>query len=255
VYNPFSTLLLFTEKVMRNYWFETGTPTFLINIIKERNDVKFLLEPVEMNDVEFNSFDPRTLGTKVLMFQTGYLTVKKVNKNPFGDGIIYTIGTPNEEVRQAMLQYLTSSFAAYPIDDTTSMKGRMMAQLFDGDVSGFEASARELFARIPYQLHLPREAYYHSLLLLWLNLLGFEVQAEVSTDKGRIDAVWTWEERVVIAEVKFCEDGEVEPLLETAMTQIREQRYYERYAGEKRRIALLAVGFAGKDIACRMTEL
>jgi hypothetical protein len=59
--------------------------------------------------------------------------------------------------------------------------------------------------------------------------------------------------RVVIAEVKFSE--EAEPLLETAMTQIREQRYYERYAGEKRRIALLAVGFAGKDLVCRMTEL
>jgi hypothetical protein len=70
VYNPFSTLLLFTEKVMRNYWFETGTPTFLVNLIKERNDVKLLLDPVQMGDVEFNSFDPRTLGTKVLMFQT-----------------------------------------------------------------------------------------------------------------------------------------------------------------------------------------
>jgi hypothetical protein len=154
-----------------------------------------------------------------------------------------------------MLHYLTSSFAMYPVDDTSSIRSRMMSQLFSGDVSAFEASVRELFAHIPYQLHIPREAYYHSLLLLWLNLLGFEVQAEVSTDKGRIDAVWTWEDRVVIAEVKFSADGSLETMLETALAQIRENRYYERYAGTQRRIALLAVGFAGKDIACRMTEL
>jgi hypothetical protein len=255
VYNPFSTLLLFAKKVFKNYWFETGTPTFLVNLIKERNDVKLLLEPSLMNDMEFNSFDPKTLGTKVLMFQTGYLTVKKTGKEPFGDGQLFTLGPPNEEVRRSMLQYLTSSFAVYPVSDAGAMRDRMMTQLFNGDVSGLEASMQELFAHIPYQLHLPREAYYHSLLLLWLNLLGFEVQAEVSTDKGRIDAVWTWEERVVIAELKFSVDGETAPLLDAAMAQITEVRYYERYAGEKRRVALLAAAFAGKDIACRMTEL
>jgi hypothetical protein len=255
VYNPFSTLLLFTEKVMRNYWFETGTPTFLINIIKERNDVNVLLEPVQMPDTGFDGFDYRTLDTKVLLFQTGYLTVKQITKNDFGDKLIYTLGVPNEEVRSAMLEYLTSSFAAYPVSDAAIIRDRMMGQLFNGDVTGFEKSIRELFAGVPHQLHLPREADYHSLLLLWLNMLGFEVQAEVSTDKGRIDAVWTWKDRVVIAEVKYAPKGKVEPLLKAAMAQIRERRYYERYNGANHRIALLAIGFAGKDLACRMTEL
>jgi hypothetical protein len=113
---------------------------------------------------------------------------------------------------------------------------------------------QELFAGIPNQLHIPREAYYHSLLLLWLNMLGFKVDGEVSTDKGRIDAVWTWEERVVIAEVKYAMKGKVEPLLKAAMAQILKQRYYERYNGAHHRIALLAIGFAGKDIACRIRE-
>jgi hypothetical protein len=130
----------------------------------------------------------------------------------------------------------------------------MLQQLLEGDSAAFERSLQELFARIPYQLHIPREAYYHSLLLLWMNLLGFDVQAEVATDKGRIDAVWTWNERVVIAEIKYAEDGPVEPLLEEALAQIAERRYYERYAGENRRIAFLAVAFAGKDIACQLKE-
>jgi hypothetical protein len=114
---------------------------------------------------------------------------------------------------------------------------------------------QELFARIPYQLHIPREAYYHSLLLLWLNLLGFEVEAEVPTDKGRIDAVWTWNERVVITEIKYAQEGDTEPLLKAAFTQIRERRYPERYAGSHRRISLLAIAFAGKEIACQMIDL
>jgi hypothetical protein len=67
--------------------------------------------------------------------------------------------------------------------------------------------------------------------------------------------VWTWKERVVIAEVKFAAKGKVERLLESALSQIRENRYHERYAGEKRRIALLAIGFADRNIACRMVEL
>ncbi|GHT55866.1 hypothetical protein AGMMS49982_22230 [Bacteroidia bacterium] len=109
------------------------------------------------------------------------------------------------------------------------------------------------------------EKYYHSMLLLWLNALGFKPDAEMCTDKGRIDAVWTWQERVVIAEVKYAaSDGGKDAtsnaattaqLLDTALAQIREVRYYERYAGENKRIALLGVAFVGKEIVCRMEEL
>ena len=111
-----------------------------------------------------------------------------------------------------------------------------------------------MFARIPYQLHIPREAYYHSLFLLWLNLLGFDVLSEISTDKGRIDAVWTWENRVVIAEIKYSEQKSLESLIDEAFTQIRERRYYERYAGTNTKVAWLAVAFSGKEIACAMEE-
>ncbi|MDR1556010.1 MAG: PD-(D/E)XK nuclease domain-containing protein, partial [Tannerellaceae bacterium] len=86
----------------------------------------------------------------------------------------------------------------------------------------------------------------------WLNLLGFEAEGEVSTDKGRIDAVWTWEERVVIAEIKYAAEGATGLLLEEAFTQMRERRYAERYAGSSSRVSLLAIAFAGKEIACRM---
>jgi hypothetical protein len=254
VYNPFSTLLLFTENQFSDYWFASGTPTFLVNIIKERNDVKLLLEPTQMQSSGFDSFDYQTLDTKLLSFQTGYLTIKKAERSFSGDTINYTMGIPNEEVRRALTEHLLGSYAAYPMSNTGPMRDRMLHQLFAGDSQAFEQSLQEIFAHIPYQLHIPREAYYHSLFLLWLNMLGFDIQTEVSTDKGRIDAVWTWDERVVIAEIKYAEDGPTEPLLEEAFTQITERRYFEWYAGENRRIAFLAVAFAGKEIACRLKE-
>ncbi|MDR3333485.1 MAG: ATP-binding protein [Treponema sp.] len=252
VYNPFSTLLLLRQKNFTNLWFETGTPTFLINLIKERNDVKLLLEPAFMKQADYNNFDYRTMDTKLLLFQSGYLTIKEAVKSCFNEELIYTLDIPNEEVRQSLMNHLTSSFAVYSVVQTTAARERMMEALFKGDVTVFETSLKELFANIPYQLHIKREAYYHSLLLLWLNMLGFHVDAEVSTDKGRLDAVWTWEDRAVIAEVKYAGRGAVKTLLDTAMEQIKGKGYYERYT--HRRIALLAVAFAGKRIACQMRE-
>jgi hypothetical protein len=255
VYNPFSTLLLLIEKEFRDYWFATGTPTFLVNLIKERNDVRLFHEPIRIQSSGFDSFDYKTLDTKLLLFQTGYLTVKSTVPQRFGDGLEYTLGIPNKEVHCSLTEHLLASFAAYPMPDTAPMRDRMLGQLWDGDVRAFERSMQAMFACIPYQLHVPLEAYYHSLFLLWLDLLGFNLFAEVSTDKGRLDAVWTWEERVVIVEIKFSEKGATEPLLKEAFAQIHERRYYERYAGGNHRIALLAVAFAGKEIACKMEEL
>ena len=108
MYNPFSTLVLLLQKNFTNLWFETGTPMFLVNLMKKRNDVHFVLEPVLMKQAEYNSFDYRTLDTKQLFFQSGYLTIKKVIKGTFNKELVYTLGVPNEEVRQSLMDYLTS---------------------------------------------------------------------------------------------------------------------------------------------------
>jgi len=254
VYNPYSILLLCTEKKISNYWFATGTPTFLINLIKNRNDVRSVLEPVTVEEIVFDSFDPENISMTPLLFQTGYLTVKKLTEE-FDALPQYTLGIPNKEVNDALLIYLLNSYVNYPLGQTPVLIRQMQQQLRTGDVSELEKNIQEMFARIPYQLHIPREAYYHSLFLLWINLLGFDLIAEIPTDKGRIDAVWTYDDRVVIVEIKYADKGDCEPLLDDAISQIRKKRYYERYAGSNKRIALLAIAFAGKKIACRMEEV
>ena len=153
------------------------------------------------------------------------------------------------------MTHLFAEFAGTAVSDTGSIKELMMEQLFAGDTSAFNRSLKTLVANIPYQLHVPAEKYYHSLFLLWLNMLGFKVDAEVLTNTGRIDAVWTWEERVVIAEVKYASEGSPDTLIAEAFAQIGEKKYFERYLGQNRRIALLAVAFAGREITGEMREL
>ncbi|WP_056928766.1 ATP-binding protein, partial [Candidatus Symbiothrix dinenymphae] len=257
VYNPFSTLLLFAARVFKDHWFATGSPTFLVDLIKERGDVRLLLEPTQMTATESDAFDIQKINTKVLLFQTGYLTVKKIIQSQFNKTLSYTLEVPNEEVRLAMLTHIMASYTDYSLTDVATMQDSMMQQLLDGDPKSFERNLQAMFARIPNQLWGKNEKYYHSMLLLWLNMLGFKVDAEVNTDKGRIDAVWTWQERVVVAEIKYANarTTTTDALLDEALAQIHARRYYERYAGENKRIALLGVAFAGKEIACRMEEL
>jgi hypothetical protein len=128
VYNPFSTLLMFENKVLTNHWFSSGTPTFLINQIKKRNDVKYLLEPVHISPDGFDNFEPDSISTKLLLFQTGYLTIKSVSKSRFGQ-LQYTLGIPNEEVRKSLMLHLVGSYSGYPVSDTTELRDYMLQEL------------------------------------------------------------------------------------------------------------------------------
>jgi hypothetical protein len=250
IYNPFSTLLLFENEEFSNYWFRTGTPTFLIEFLMLRDQLKPVLEPVILGAGSFDSFDPQGINEIPLLFQTGYLTIK--HKEYFEGQPQYTIEMPNREVRESLLQHLLSAYSHYPLGQSLLIQD-MKKQLIAQDASGLEKNLREMLAYIPYQLHIGKEAYYHSLLLLWLRLLGFDVSGEVNTNKGRIDAVLQLPEHTIIAEVKYqVKKEKISSLLDKAMKQIREMDYAERHVETGHAPSLLAIAFAGKEIGCRM---
>jgi hypothetical protein len=255
VYNPFSTLLLFDRQKFIDYWFESGSPSFLIDLIKKRNDIDTVLKPFEVAENALDAFDLNNLNTTTLLFQTGYLTVKDIRTKSFGEGSILTLTVPNNEVRNGLALHLLSAFANSNITDVSIESNKMMKQLLEGNSEAFNTSLKRLLSRIPYQLHIPNEAYYHSLFLTWLNFMGFTPEAEVSTNIGRMDAVWEWNERVVIAECKYSATETAENLIEQAFAQIKARKYAERYEGDNKRIALLAIVFAGKEVESRMMEL
>jgi hypothetical protein len=158
VYNPFSTLLLFAEKSFDSYWFRTGTPTFLIELLKSRNQITPILEPVEVGGKIFDGYDPATLNEVSLLFQTGYLTVKDINDTDINNKI-YTLDIPNLEVRKSFMEDLLSAYTACRSDQVQLLITQMQQQIYNSDTEGLEKNLRMLLANIPYTLHQKNEAY------------------------------------------------------------------------------------------------
>jgi hypothetical protein len=250
VYNPFSTLLFFENMEFSNYWFATGTPTFLMELFKTRNDLSAVLQPVRADSSAFESWDPNLITEVPLLFQTGYLTVK-------GRKIVdimpeYTLEMPNREVRMSMQNHLLFTYTSYPLEGVNRLRRTTQQQILLNDAEGLENSLRQMLAKVPYQIDGKTEAYYHSIFLIWMNMLGFEIQGEISTNRGRIDAVWEQAGTVVVAELKYGAGKQPETLLDEAIAQILDRKYYEKYLDRK--VDLLGIAFNGEKVACRFAK-
>jgi hypothetical protein len=249
VYNPFSTLLFLMKKEFSNYWFTTATPTFLMEILQNHNQLQPVLEAVEVDPSVFDGYDPANIEELALLFQTGYLTIKEKKRLP-GNLSLYTLAIPNAEVKASFLKHLLYAYCKYPLVKLGVLVYKMQQQIGEGDASGLEDNLRMLLANIPSILHVKCEAYYHSLFLVWMTMLGFDMQSEVMTNVGRIDAVWHQPGLTVVAEIKYNTSKKAETLLNEAMTQIHDRRYYEKYLDRK--VFLMGIAFTGEDVKCRI---
>jgi hypothetical protein len=251
IYNPYSTMNFFNKRRFGNYWFGTGTPTFLIEIIQRRNCAAAVLEPIVVGESVFDGYNPPDIGEIPLLFQTGYLTVKQVEL--IKGRARYTLGIPNSEVNEGFMTHLLEVYGKYPspewVDD---LRMTMARQITEGDEAGFARSLEAMIATVPYKLHIRKEAYYHSLMLIWMRLLGFKIHGETSNNLGSADAVWEQPGVTVVAEIKYHAETKTDALLNKALAQIHERRYYNRYLGK---IILLGIAFSGKDVGCRMEIL
>jgi hypothetical protein len=246
VYNPFSTLKFFREKVFASHWFGTGTPSFFIDVIKRSHRPETLFDTKIVNiNLLYNGYNPNAPEAIPLMFQTGYLTVKE--KETVGEDTQYTIVVPNNEVKNAMADYLLSIFSTYPIENFTQLRRTIHQQIVSCDGDGLAASLKALFA-VPYQIKGGKEENYHVLFQICLRALGFKVQSEVSTEFGRADAILELPEMTVITEIKYSSSKNTETLLAEAKKQIIEKRYAEAYTG---RIVLLCAAFTDEEVKCR----
>ncbi|MDR1103533.1 MAG: PD-(D/E)XK nuclease domain-containing protein, partial [Tannerella sp.] len=178
----------------------------------------------------------------------GYLTVKEkktVDMEPE-----YTLEMPNREVAVSMQEHLLSAYTSYPLESADRLRRTVQQQILLNDAAGVESSLRQMLARVPYQIDGKTEAYYHSIFLIWMSMLGFDIQGEISTNYGRIDAVWEQAGTVVVAELKYGAGKQTETLLNEAITQIHDRKYYERYLD--REVKLLGIAFNGEEAACRI---
>lgn len=244
VYNPFSILNLFSKLDFGEYWFATGTPTFLMKLIKTRDYNVLDLQNKEISSNAFNKFDLERVEINSLLFQTGYLTIKERNKVEQ----YVTLDFPNLEVANAFSIHLLAEFAEKTQEATDSLIRKMNASLKKGQVDGFVEAIQAMFGEIGYPIHPTKgssianmEKYYHSMFYLMLRLLGYNIQAEVLVHSGRIDTVITTPGYVYVVEFKLGEAA-------SAMTQLKERRYHLKYLGSGSKVILIGIGF---DIATR----
>jgi Holliday junction resolvase-like predicted endonuclease len=164
-------------------------------------------------------------------------------------------------VRDAFLKHLLSAYSYFPVKKVQLLISEMQQQIYSFDTDGLEKNLRMLLANIPTSPPAlsTREGavkdgnYYHSMFIVWMTMLGFELQPEVMTNVGRIDAVLHHADITVIVEVKYSAEKGAERLLNEAMKQINDRKYYEKYADRK--VVLMAVSFAAKEVKCRLEEL
>ncbi len=237
VYNPFSILNAFNLKEFRNFWFETGSPTFIMKELKKEYRHKewalFDLERFKVSAELLGSADVDGIPLPTLLFQTGYLTIARYDTRTTN----YWLEFPNEEVKTALNQHLLT-FLAHTDPASSDYARKELLFLFDsGDVEGAVACLKMLFSQVPYQLHIEREQFYHGLLQVACHASGLKVQSEYSTSHARIDLVLDLPSKLYVVEVKFNESAEA------ALAQIEERRYYEPFLNCGKPIVLIGLSF------------
>jgi hypothetical protein len=251
VYNPSSTLQFLNKKEFKEYWYKTGSPTFLIEEIIKKNGLDKLIQGSVIKSFLADIDYERTPSTD-LLFQTGYLTIKskEIKKDELPE---YTLDFPNMEVRKAFSSSLLVAYTNKETHEIGDISKRIRKAIEGKDGEELKEALTELYANIPYDLHIGKEKYYHSLFLILARVCGFEVNAEEHTDKGRIDAVLKKEGKATIVEIKYG-DKKVKKLLEEAIKQIREKKYSEKYG--KKDVSLVGIGFGKeKEIGCKFEEM
>ena len=236
LYNPHSVLHLFNKERFDNYWFATATPTFLIKQIQTFRTPVEKLENYETDGNIFESYDIDRMNVISLLFQTGYLTIKKVDEISLTTRM-YHFSYPNMEVKESFLKHLFSEFSRMATDQVGGLALRLGNKLNSGDLEEFFNTLESVFASIPYDIFVKeREGYYNTIIYLLLTLIGINIKSEVHTNRGRIDAVMETRDNIYIMEYKLG-------TAEQAIEQIKERKYYEKYLISSKPIKLVGVGF------------
>ncbi|MDR3125174.1 MAG: PD-(D/E)XK nuclease domain-containing protein [Endomicrobium sp.] len=244
--------MFFNKKEFSSYWFATGTPTFLIEQIRKRNDLERFIEQRTADSSFLRGLDNNKISNMGLLFQTGYVTVKKKEIGE-DDTPQYTIDFPNMEVKKAFIGNLLEEYIKKEPSEVQSINNILAEALKEKNKESLERGLTELFANIPYGLATEKESYYHSLFLLAARMSGYEVEGEVHTNKGRIDAVLKKDDNVIIVEIKYSKEKTIDKMIEEAMGQIKNKKYYEKYSGND--ISLLAIVFGDKkEIGCKFQK-
>jgi len=247
VYNPFDILLFFKSMTFRNYWFESGTPSFLLKLMAQNGYPLINLTEVEAGDEIVGSFELEEIDVNTLLFQSGYLTIKRIDEM-LDDARTYVLSYPNKEVRMSLNNYLLVYVSR---NASAKEKNRiaLVKLLKSDDVAGMESLFQSFFASIPHDWFRKNniaeyEGFYASVFYAYFAALGLDVRVEDSTGRGRLDMAVLFQGHCYIFEFKVVEDAEGSG---SALQQIKARGYADKYVAEMDRIYLIGVEFNKSD--------
>jgi len=233
VYNPVSLTKYCMEEKIKHYWFETGTPTFLLELMKEKNYDIRNLEKLKLHSAAFSTYEVENLRVEPLLFQTGYLTIKDYNEK-YEE---YTLSYPNHEVKSAFLNYIVDYFTPLSKEEAPQYLNELQRAVEKNDIKLFMKILKIFFANIEYDLHIKNEKYYQTIFYVIFTMIGLRIKTEVKTNQGRADAVIQTDTKVYIFEFKLFDTAK------NALKQIEDKKYYEKFLLDKKDIVFIGVGF------------
>ncbi|MEM6321914.1 MAG: ATP-binding protein [Bacteroidota bacterium] len=250
LYNPFSLLNFFDARRFANFWFATGTPTFLVETIRNQAVFPKELEEVVVMETFFDKYSLERLDAIGLLFQTGYLTIKATETRR--NRTKYYLGYPNEEVRLSLTYNLVEAFTFKRSSTVSEALVRMEEGLEDGEVGKFVEQLTILLSDISYHL-LPRkkhkkqtafevwEGYFQTIIYLVTSFMGFHVQSEITKHKGRLDLFVETDDYIYLMEFKLDEPAK------NALEQIKNREYAAAYKNTPKTLYLVGINFSKEE--------
>lgn len=242
LYNPFD-LLRFIKNNYRysNYWFSSGTPTFLIKLIEKKSYFLPKLSNLVIGEMLLDSFDIENINLEVILYQSGYLTIEKIMIDEDLDTIDYKLKLPNKEVKQSFNDYLIRSLVK---SDYLQDKKSIIVALKNGNLEDLKSAFVSIFASIPYHNYTNNtiqnyEGFYATVVYIYLQSLGIDIIGEDVSNHGRIDLTIKMEQTIYILEFKVGSDD--------ALIQIKAKNYAQKYLSENKNIILLGINFDSKE--------
>ena len=236
MYNPFDVLqFIANDFTFENYWFATGTPTYLIKLIEKNNYYLPQLSNLTVDKKLLDSFDIENIDLEVILYQSGYLTIKSITIDE-DDDILYNLVLPNLEVKKSLNNFIITHL----YQDKSLQNKTLSKALREHNLEMFETSLKSIFASIPYNNYANNniqhyEGFYASIIYVYLQSLGLRIIGEDVTNKGRIDLTIVMSNYIYIIEFKVGSDD--------ALKQIKEKNYVQKYQNRNKYICLVGINF------------
>ncbi|MCB9292596.1 MAG: ATP-binding protein [Lewinellaceae bacterium] len=233
LYNPFSLLSFLDGEKFQNFWFETGTPTFLVKEMRKQR--YYDIDHIEVSESQLSAFDYQNLDPLTVLFQTGYLTIDGYDER----FLVYRLRYPNQEVRFSLQQYLLNAYRDTMAGNALAPVIAITKALEAKDIAKVIETINSAFSTILYDLwQKENEHFYHALVHLIFSLLGTYVQSEVHSAKGRCDAIVQTDKYIYALEFKLDKPAE------EALRQIREKGYLDPFMDSPKEKIAVGVSFS-----------